>query len=61
MGQLRDRMEEDLRLRGYLPCTRQEYLRSARRFVAHFMRSPERMDARLLRQVAQPWPEVAPC
>lgn len=43
MGQLRHRMEEDLRLRCYRPGTREEYLRCARHFAAHFGRSPTGM------------------
>ena len=43
MGQVRDRMEEDLRLRGYRTETRRGYLRSARRFAAYFWRSPRVM------------------
>jgi hypothetical protein len=34
MGQLRDRMEGDLRLRGLSEVTRIEYLRCAAHFVA---------------------------
>ena len=41
MGQIRDRMEQDLKLAGYSPSTRKIYLIYARKFVAHYMRSPE--------------------
>lgn len=40
MGQLRDRMEADLRLRGRSPATRYHYLRCVRSFVAHVGKSP---------------------
>lgn len=43
MGQLRDRMDADLRLAGYSPSTRKQYLLRARGFATHFMRSPELM------------------
>jgi site-specific recombinase XerD len=41
MGELHDRMEQDLKLRGVSPCTRRVYLYHARHFAAHYMRSPE--------------------
>lgn len=40
MGIIRDRMEADLRLRGYSQGTVDNYLRCAKSFVAHFMRPP---------------------
>ena len=43
MGQLRDRMEADLRLRGYSPSTRKIYLLYARQFAKHYGRSPAEM------------------
>ncbi|MDP2183068.1 MAG: site-specific integrase, partial [Actinomycetota bacterium] len=43
MGQLRDRMEEDLRLRCYAQGTRAEYLRCARHFAEYHRRSPVAM------------------
>ena len=43
MGQLRDRMQTDLKLRGYSPSTRKIYLLYARLFARHFMRSPAEM------------------
>lgn len=43
MGQLRDRMDEDLKLRGYRPKTRVEYLRWGRLFAAYHRRSPQEM------------------
>jgi len=50
MGQLHDRMEADLKLAGYSPSTRKIYLLYARRFAAHFMRSPDEMGAEEVRQ-----------
>lgn len=49
MGQLRERMEADLKLAGYSPSTRKIYLLYARRFARHFMRSPEDMGAEEVR------------
>ena len=43
MGQLRERMEADLKLAGYSPQTQKIYLLYARRFARHFMRSPEEL------------------
>ena len=43
MGQLRDRMEEDLRLRCYATASRDEYLRCARHFAKYQRRSPAEM------------------
>lgn len=40
MGQLRDKMTEDLRLKGFSRHTRDAYLRCAADFAAHFGRSP---------------------
>lgn len=45
MGQLQDRMEADLKIAGYSPSTRKIYLIYARKFVAHFRRSPAEMGA----------------
>lgn len=43
MGQLRDRMAEDLKLRRYKPSTCDKYLRCARAFVAYHRRPPQEM------------------
>jgi integrase/recombinase XerD len=40
MGQLQDRMAEDLRLRNFSPTTCRNYLLYARRFAQFYMRSP---------------------
>ena len=45
MGQLRDRMEQDLKLKGLSPATIQNYLLYCRKFAAFFMRSPEELGA----------------
>jgi len=50
MGQLRDRMETDLKLGGYSPSTQTVYLLYARRFAEHFKRSPARMGEEQIRQ-----------
>jgi hypothetical protein len=45
MGQLRDRMAQDLTLKGVSPATRRNYLLYCRKFAAFFMRSPEELGA----------------
>ena len=50
MGQLRDRMETDLKLGGYSPSTRKIYLLYARLFAKHHMRSPAEMGEAEIRQ-----------
>ena len=50
MGQLRDRMDGDLRLRGFSEVTRAEYLRCAKQFVAHYRVSPESLGAEDVRR-----------
>ncbi len=43
MGQIRDRMDADLRLAGRSGSTRRHYMGCAKLFVKHFMRSPEEL------------------
>jgi integrase/recombinase XerD len=43
MGQLRDRMEQDLILKGFRPTTRRNYLLYGRRLAAFYRRSPEEL------------------
>jgi integrase/recombinase XerD len=43
MGQLRARMERDLKLKGFSPATIRNYLLYGRKFAAFFMRSPEEL------------------
>lgn len=43
MGKLRDKMEQDLKLRGLCENTRETYLRCARAFVKHYRKSPTEM------------------
>lgn len=50
MGSTRDRMVEDLRLRGYASSTEENYVRYAKRFVAYFMRPPSELDAEKVRE-----------
>ena len=45
MGTLRDRMDGDLRRRGYAEVTRSEYLRSVYQFVAYYRCSPAELNA----------------
>ena len=49
MGKLHDRMQEDLLLKAYSPHTQKAYLRCARHFVSHYMRSPEEMGEQEIR------------
>lgn len=50
MGQLRDRMETDLKLAGYSPSTRKIYLLYARLFAKYHRRSPAEMGEEQIRQ-----------
>jgi len=50
MGQLHDRMEQDLILKGYSPATRRNYLLYARRLAVHYRRSPEELGETEIRQ-----------
>ena len=43
MGKLHDQMEGDLILKAYSPHTQKAYLRGARHFARHYMRSPQEM------------------
>ena len=49
MGRLRDKMAEDLRLRGFAPQTQRTYLRYAQRFADHYHRSPAMLGEREVR------------
>lgn len=49
MGELCQRMGEDLKLKNYAKKTQAEYLRCARRFAAFHMRSPATMGEREIR------------
>jgi len=50
MGRFHDRMDEDLRIRGYSANTRASYLRCVRQFVRHFMRPPDQLTPEHIRQ-----------
>ena len=50
MGRFHDRMDEDLRIRGYSANTRACYLRCVRHFVRHFMRPPDQLTPEHIRQ-----------
>ena len=45
MSKLREKMEADLRLKGFGPNTQSAYVRCVRRFAKHFGRSPDRLGA----------------
>src|SRR5215471_11441102 len=49
MGQLRDRMEQDLKLKGVSPATIRNYLLYCRKFAAFYMRSPQELGASEIR------------
>ncbi len=49
MGKLHDRMREDLLLKAYSPHTQKSYLRCARHFASHYMRSPQEMGEKEIR------------
>jgi site-specific recombinase XerD len=49
MGKLHDQMQEDLLLKAYSPHTQKAYLRCARHFASHYMRSPEEMGEQEIR------------
>ena len=49
MGKLHDQMKEDLLLKAYSPHTQRAYLRCARHFASHYMRSPEEMGEQEVR------------
>ena len=49
MGQLRDRMEQDLKLKRVSPATIRNYLLYCRKFAAFYMRSPEELGASEIR------------
>ncbi len=50
MTDLRRRMIEDLRIRGYAPGTEKDYVRCVARFAQHFGRSPETLGAKEIRE-----------
>ena len=50
MGQIRDRMNADLRLAGRAESTRKRYIQCARLFVKYFMRSPDQLDESHVRE-----------
>ena len=49
MGRFHDRMDDDLRIRGYSANTRECYLRCVRNFVRHFMRPPDQLTPEHIR------------
>jgi hypothetical protein len=49
MGKLHDQMREDLLLKAYSPHTQNSYLGCARHFASHYMRSPQEMGEKEVR------------
>ncbi len=49
MTEMRRRMEEELKLRGYSPRTHEAYIHWVRQFAAHYRRPPEQMGAEEVR------------
>ena len=49
MGEIRDRMIADLKIKGYSVSTQDVYLLYAKQFVRHFRRSPAEMGANEIR------------
>ena len=49
MGKLHDQMREDLLLKVYSPHTQNSYLRCARHFASHYMRFPQEMGEKEVR------------
>jgi site-specific recombinase XerD len=50
MGQLHDKMHEDMQLQGFAKSTQKEYLLRAGHFAAHYMHSPEEMGGKEVRE-----------
>lgn len=50
MGKLQDRMDRELRIRGYAENTRINYIRAMRSFVRHFMQSPDQLTTEHIKQ-----------
>lgn len=50
MGQLHDRMEQDLILKGFSPATSRNYLLYCRKFAAHYQRSPQELGKAEIRR-----------
>ena len=49
MGYLREKMQADMKLRGFALSTQKEYLLRAKHFAAHYRRSPTEMGEREIR------------
>lgn len=49
MGELRSRMEADLRIQNYSPSTQREYVRNGYNFARYFMKSPAEMGVEEVR------------
>jgi site-specific recombinase XerD len=53
MSKLRERMEQDLELGGYMPGTRRHYVRAVERLCLHYHRSPDRLGQDDLRSYVE--------
>jgi hypothetical protein len=51
MGQLHDRMEQNLILKGFSPATRRKYLPHRRKFAAHYARSQQELGETEIRRL----------
>lgn len=49
MSEMRQRMEEELKLQGRSPCTSKAYVRWVARFAKHYHRSPEQLGGEQVR------------
>jgi len=50
MGELRDKMQGDMELRGFSKPTQQAYLREVRNFVRHFKKPPEELGEKEVKE-----------
>ena len=55
MSKLREKMEADLRLKGFRPNTQSTYVSCVRRFAKHFGRSPDRLGEAEVRAFLDSW------
>lgn len=59
MGELRRRMEEELRLRGYSPRTVRSYTEAVYRYVRYYRKDPRELDGERVREYLVHLTEVA--
>ena len=53
MGEIRDAMIRDMRLRNLMPRTQDSYLRSATKVVSHFMKPPTELGGEEIKEFLQ--------